>query len=90
MVIPHLSLSQMILIWLGNANNLLSERRREVALEMVQPSLKKNAKGDFTKAGSDPFGEKLKEELVQKVEADGALSRAVRIVLRGTKVDQNP
>ena len=61
-----------------------------MALEAVHPSLKKYAKGDFTQAGSDLFGGKFKEELVQKVEADGALSKAVRIVSRGTKVYQNP
>ena len=81
---------QRSLVLLGNANNLLSERRRELALEAVHPSLKKYAKDDFTQAGSDLFGEKFKEELVQKVEADGALSKAVRIVSRGTKVYQNP
>lgn len=85
-----LDVVQRSLVLLGNANNLLSERRRELALEAVHPSLKKYAKGDFTQAGSDLFGGKFKEELVQKVEADGALSKAVRIVSRGTKVYQNP
>ena len=81
---------QRTLVLLGNANNLVSERRREVALEAVHPSLKKYAKGDYSQAGSDLFGDKFKEELVQKVEADGALSKAVRIVSRGTKVYQSP
>ena len=36
-------------------NNLLSKKRGEVALEAVQPSLNKYAKGDFTEAGSDLF-----------------------------------
>ena len=85
-----LDVVQRSLVLLGNANNLLSERRRELALEAVHPSLKKYAKGDFTQAESDLFGGKFKEELVQKVEAGGALSKAVRIVSRGTKVYQNP
>ena len=47
-------------------------------------------KGDFTEAGGEVFGEKFKEELVKKVEADTALSKAVRIVSRSSKVYQNP
>ena len=89
-VVEVLDVIQRTLVLLGNANNLLSERRREVALDAVHPSLKRYAKGDFTEAGNDLFGEKFKEELVQKVEADGALSKAVRIVSRSTKVYQNP
>ena len=85
-----LDVLQRTLVLLGNASNLLSERRREIALEAIHPSLKKYAKGDFTQAGTDLFGGKFKEELVQKVEADGALSKAVRIVSRGSKVYQNP
>ena len=81
---------QRSLVLLGNGNNLVSERRREVALEAIRSSLKKYAKGDFTQAGSDLFGEKFKEELVQKVEVDGALSKAVRIVSQGTKAYHNP
>ena len=85
-----LDVLQRSLVRLENANNLLSERRREIALDAVHPSLKKYAKGGFTEAGSDLFGEKFKEELVQKVEADGALSKAVGIVSRVTKVYHNP
>lgn len=85
-----LDVLQRSLVLLGNACNLVSERRREIALEAIHPSLKKYAKGDFTRAGTDLFGGKFKEELVQKVEADGALSKAVRIVSRGSRVYQNP
>ena len=85
-----LDVIQRSLVLLGNANSLLSERRREIALDAVHPSLRKYAKGDFTEAGVDLFGGRFKEELVQKVEADGALSKAVRIVSRGTKVYQSP
>jgi hypothetical protein len=85
-----LDVVQRTLVLLGNANSLLSERRREIALDAVHSSLKKYAKGNFTDAGNDLFGKKFKEELVQKVEADGALSKAVRIVSRSTKLYQNP
>ena len=81
---------QRSLVLLGNANTLMSERRREIALEAVHPSLKKYAKGDFSQAGADLFGDKFKEGLVEKVEADGVLSKAVRIVSWGTRVYQNP
>ena len=47
-------------------------------------------KGDFKDANSDLFGEKFKDELVKKVEADSALSKAVRIVSRSSKVYQGP
>ena len=43
-----LEVIQRSLVLLGNANNVISETRREVALESVHPSLKKYAKGDFT------------------------------------------
>ena len=59
-------------------------------MEAVHPSLKKYTKGDFSQAGSDLFGEKFKQGLVEKVEADGALSKAVRIVSQGTRVYHNP
>jgi hypothetical protein len=90
LVTEVLEVVQRILVLLVNANNLLSERWREIALDAVHSSLKKYAKGNFTDAGNDLFGKKFKEELVQKVEADGALSKAVRIVSRSTKLYQNP
>ena len=81
---------QRSIVLIGNANNLVSETRREIALEAIHTSLKKYAKGDFKEAGSDLFGEKFKDELVKKVEADSALSKAVRIVSRSSKVFQSP
>ena len=80
-----LDVIQRSLVLLGNANNLLCERRRDIALEAIHPSLKKYAKGDFTQAGTDLFGEKFKEDLVGKVEADGTMSKVVSIVSRATK-----
>ena len=85
-----LDIIQRSIVLIGNANNLVSETRREVALEAIHPSLKKYAKGDFKDAESDLFGEKFKDVLVKKVEADGALSKAVNIVSRGSKVYQGP
>ena len=38
---------QRSLVLLGNANNLISETRREVALEAIHPSLKRYGKSDF-------------------------------------------
>ena len=85
-----LDIIQRSLVLIGNANNLVSETRREIALDAIHSSLKKYAKGDFKDAGSDLFGEKFKDELVKKVEADSALSKAVRIVSRSSKVYQGP
>ena len=75
---------QRSLVLLGNANSLISETRRENVLESVHPSLKKYAKGDFAKAESTLFGEEFKDNLVKKVEADSAISKAVNIVNRCT------
>ena len=85
-----LDVIQRSIVLIGNASNLVSETRREIALDAIHPSLKKYAKGDFKDAGSDLFGENFKDELVKKVEADSALSKAVRIVSRSSKVYQSP
>ena len=76
---------QRSLVLLGNANNLISETRREVALEAIHPSLKKYGKGDFSQAEDNLFGEAFKETLVKKVEADSVLAKAVNIVNRSSK-----
>lgn len=85
-----LDIIQRSIVLIGNASNLVSETRREIALEAIHPSLKRYAKGDFKDAGSDLFGDQFKDELVKKVEADSALSKAVRIVSRSSKVYQSP
>lgn len=77
---------QRSLVLLGNANNLISETRREVALEVIHPSLKKY---DFSKSEENLFGEAFKETLVKKVEADSVLAKAVNIVTRSSKGRDN-
>ena len=79
-----LDIIQRSLVLLGNANCLVSEARRENALESIHTSLKKYAKGDFSKAKGALFGEEFKDGLVKKVEADSAISKAVNIVNRST------
>lgn len=79
-----LEIIQRALVLLGNANSLISETRREIALESVHPSLKKYGKGEFTKAKADLFGQEFKDTLVKKVEADSALSKAVNIVSKSS------
>ena len=85
---------QRSLVLLGNANSLISETRREIALESIHPSLKKYGKGAFAKAKADLFGEEFKDTLVKKVEADSALSKAVSIVSKTSgstsKIYQKP
>ena len=80
---------QRSLVLLGNANNLISETRREVALEAIHPSLKKYGKGDFSKSEENLFGEAFKETLVKKIEADSVLAKAVNIVTRSSKGRDN-
>ena len=85
---------QRSLVLIGNANSLISETRREIALESIHPSLKKYGKGAFAKAKADLFGEEFKDTLVKKVEADSALSKAVSIVSKtsgsASKIYQKP
>jgi hypothetical protein len=76
---------QRTLVLLGNANNFISETRREWALEAIHPTLKKYARGNFTEAEEHLFGETFKETLVKKVEADSVLSKAVNIVTRSSR-----
>ena len=77
-----LDIVQRSLVLLWNANNLISETRRETALESIHPSLKKYGKGDFSNSKCDLFGQEFKDGLVKKVEADAALFKAVSIVAR--------
>ena len=65
-LIPVSDVPRSIVI-LGNANNLVSETRREAALEKIQPSLRKYAKGDFSDTQSELFVIKVKENLVQRL-----------------------
>ena len=83
---------QKALVLLGSANNTISETRREMALGAAHSSFRKYAKGDFSETGADLFGEAFKEVLVQKVETDSALSKAVSIANKsaGPKVFQRP
>ena len=83
---------QRALVLLGSANNTISETRHEIALGAAHSSFRKYAKGDFSKMGGDLFGEAFKEVLVQKVETDCALSKAVSIAnkISAPKVFQRP
>ena len=67
------------LIFLGSANNTISETRSEIALGAAH-FIREVCKRVFSKTGADLFGEAFKEVLVQKVETDSALSKAVSIV----------
>ena len=70
-----LEVLQRALVLLGIANHLISEMRRENALESIHPSLKKYGRGEFTQAKGALFGDVFKDELVKKVEADFSLSK---------------
>ena len=74
-----LDMIQRALVLLGSANNTISETRREIALGAAHSSFRKYAKGDFSEMGGDLFGVAFNELLVQKVETDSALAKAVSI-----------
>ena len=65
-----LDMIQWTLVFLGNANHLLSEKRR---LGLLDPNLAKYAKGEFPEAGKDLFGSKFAKKIVGDVEADTAI-----------------
>ena len=60
-----LDVVQRTLVLLGNANNLLSKRQREIALDAVHPSLKKYTKGNFTD-GETSLVKNLKRSLFRR------------------------
>ena len=71
-----LDMIQRTLVLLGNANSLISERRRAHILHAVDPKLSKYAKGEFPKAGKSLFGQSFVKEVVSQVEADTAICKA--------------
>ena len=84
--IPASAVLDMIrrtLVFLGNANQLLSEKRRLSLLKSIDPNLTKYAKGEFPEAGKDLFGSKLSKEIVGHVEADTAICKVSAIVNKG-------
>ena len=62
-----LDVVQESLVLFGNVNNLLSKRRGEVVFDAVQPSLNKYAKGDFTEARSDLFGDNSRRDWLRSI-----------------------
>ena len=80
-----LDVIQRTLVFLGNANHLLSEKRRLGLLKSIDPNLAKYAKGEFPEAGKDLFGNKFAKEIVGHVEADTAICKASAIVNKGLR-----
>ena len=74
-----LDMIQRTLVFLGNANHLLSKKRRLGLLKSIDPNLTKYAKGEFPEAGKDLFG----KEIVGHVEADTAICKPSAIVSKG-------
>ena len=79
-----LDMIQCTLVFLGNANQLLNEKRRLGLLKSIDPNLTKYAKGEFPEAGKDLFGSKFAKEIVGHIEADTAICKASAIVKRST------
>lgn len=78
-----LDMIQQTLVFVGNANHLLNEKRRLGLLKSIDPNLTKYAKGEFPEAGKDLFGNKFAKEIVGHVEADTAICKASAIVNKG-------
>jgi hypothetical protein len=78
-----LDMIQCTLVLLGNANQLLSEKRRLGLLKSIDPNLTKYAKGEFPEAGKELFGSKFAKEIVGHVEVDTAICKASAIVNKG-------
>ena len=74
-----LDMIQRTLVFLGSANNLLSEKRRSAILHSVDPKLARYAKGDFPNAGKCLFGQGFMKEVVSQVEADTTIYKALAL-----------
>ena len=62
-----LDLIQRTLVLIGNANQLLSEKRRLGLFKSIDPNLTKYAKGEFPEAGKELFGSEFAKEIVGHV-----------------------
>ena len=76
---------QCTLILIGNANQLLSEKRHLGLLKSIDPNFIKYAKGEFLEAGKELFGSKFAKEIVGHVEADTAICKTSAIVKKGLR-----
>ena len=80
-----LDMIQRTLVFLGSANNLLSEKRRSAILHSVDPKLARYAKGDFPNAGKCLFGQGFVKEVVSQVEADTAIYKASALASKASR-----
>ena len=80
-----LDMIQRTLVFLGSANNLLSEKRRSAILQLVDPKLARYAKGDFPNAGKCLFGQGFVKEVVSQVEADTAIHKASALASKASR-----
>ena len=83
-----LDMIQRTLVFLGSANNLLSEKRRTNILHSMDPKLTKYAKGEFPQAGKQLFGQNFVKEVVSQVEADTAIFKASTIANKANRDSQ--
>ena len=76
---------QRTLVFLGNTNHLLSEKRWLGVLSSIDSKLTKYAKGGFSEAGKHLFGSKFVNEIVTHVEADTAICKTSAIANKATR-----
>ena len=80
-----LDMIQRTLVFLGSANNLLSEKRRSSILHSVDPKLAKYAKGEFPSVGKCLIGQGFVKEVVSQVEADTAICKASALASKASR-----
>ena len=78
-----LRLCQRTLCLVGNASERISRERRSKILGAIDPAWDKYGSDCYPKAWKTLFGEDLKSALVDKVEKDTALSKAVAMTRKG-------
>ena len=83
-----LTICQRTLCLIGNASELISQERRSKILESIDPAWTKYAQDSFPKAGKTLFGDDFKSALVDRVEKDTALSKAVAMAKRAKNTSQ--
>ena len=83
-----LTICQRTLCLVGNASELVAQERRSKILEAVDPAWAKYAQDSFPKAGKTLLGDDFKSALVDRVEKDAALSKAVAMTKRAKSTPQ--
>ena len=83
-VLVVLDMIQRTFVFLGSANNLISQKKRSAILHLVDPKVARYAKGDFPNAGKCLSGQGFVKEVVSQVETDTAICKASALASRAS------